>query len=131
MYISAPLRSSAAYSPAVRFLRPSGTRAQRGFGQAASTSVLGSNPIGAAVGIVSGLLQIGNMIDNMITNSGCGATCIKATNVGNQAEPLLQQNLQTYLSAPVHYQSAQTQALANFESVWQTVEAACASPSLG
>ena len=130
MYISVPLRSSAPYSPAVRFSRPPGARA-RGMGQAAAAGVLGANPIGAAVGIASGLLQIGNMIDNMITNSGCGATCIQATNVVNQAEPLLQQNLQTYLAAPVHYQSAQTQALANFASVWQAVEAACASPSLG
>jgi len=131
MYISAPLRSSAAYSPAVRFLRPSGTRAQRGFGQAASTSVLGSNPIGAAVGIASGLLQIGNMIDNLITSSGCGATCIQATNIVNQAGDLMTQNLQTYLAAPVHYQSAQTQALANFNSLWNALEAACSSPSLG
>jgi hypothetical protein len=106
-------------------LRPPGAR--RGVGQAA---LLGANPIGAAVGIAGGLLQIGNLIDNMITNSGCGATCIQATNVVNQAEPLLVKNLQTYLAAPVHYASAQAQALANFDSVWGAVEAACASPAL-
>lgn len=92
--------------------------------------ILGANPIGAAVGIVSGLLQIGNQIDNMIANSGCGAICVQASNVVNQAEPLLQQNLQAYLSLPVHYASAQAQALANFDSVWNAVNTACASPSL-
>jgi hypothetical protein len=92
--------------------------------------ILGANPIGAAVGIAGGLLQIGNLIDNMIASSGCGAICVQASNVVNQAEPLLQQNLQAYLSAPIHYASAQAQALANFNAVWNAVDTACASPSL-
>jgi hypothetical protein len=106
---------------------------RRGIGQAAaSTSILGANPIGAGVAIAGGLLQIGNMIDNMITNSGCGATCIQASNVVNQAEPLLQQNLAAYLALPQPHTTAdQSQALANFAAVWAVVNNACASPTLG
>lgn len=86
---------------------------------------------GQGVAIAGQLITLANQIDNLITNSGCGATCIQASNVVNQAEPLLLQNLQTYLAAPIHYASAQAQALANFAAVWSAVNAACASPSLG
>jgi hypothetical protein len=109
-------------------------RRTRGIGQAstASVGILGANPIGAGIAIAGELLQIGNTIDNMITNSGCGATCIQASNVVNQAEPLLAQNLAAYLALPQPHTAAdQQQALANFASVWAVVNNACASPTLG
>jgi hypothetical protein len=129
MYLSTPSRSRSGSAvparSAVRILRPPGTRARRGVGQDGLPSP------GQGVAIAGQLITLANQIDNLITNSGCGATCVQATNVVNQAEPLLQQNLSAYLSAPVHYESAQAQALANFEAVWGAVNAACASPSLG
>jgi hypothetical protein len=111
-------------------LRPPGARARRGVGQAA---LLGTaNPAGAAVGIADGLLQMGNLIDNMITNSGCGATCIQATNVVNQVGNLMLQNLQAYLATPLpHTYANQQAALANFTALWNALDTACSSPSLG
>lgn len=111
------------HSPSSTFA-PS-TQRRRGIGQDMPISP------GQGVAIAGQLITLANQIDNLITSSGCGATCLQATNVVNQAEPILQQNLAVYLAQPVHYQSSQTQALQNFESVWAAVNSACASPSLG
>jgi hypothetical protein len=40
-------------------------------------------------------------------------------------------NRDTYLSAPVHYQSLQAAALANFNNTWTALVNACSNPSLG
>jgi hypothetical protein len=56
---------------------------------------------------------------------GCGQSCIQATEAANQAEPLLQQNLQNYVNAPIRYKSLQTNALANFNVIFQNLITAC------
>jgi len=101
--------------------------------QGAAVSVAGA--VGSAVGgplggaIASSIAEIGVMLSDLF--SGCGATCTEATQYANQAEPLLLQNLQTYLSAPVHYASLQAAALANFDSTWSWLLTACGNPALG
>jgi hypothetical protein len=79
--------------------------------------------------IVASLVSIGVMLANVF--KGCGQTCIEAADLANQAEPLLLQNLQAYLAAPVHYASVQAAALANFANTWNSVTTACSNPALG
>lgn len=65
---------------------------------------------------------------------GCGNTCIAATEFANQAEPLLRQNLNTYLGLPIpRYQSQQTAALNIFDQTWAALISpnACGNPALG
>lgn len=70
-------------------------------------------PIGAAI---AGIAAIGVAIANVF--SGCGQACIAATQIDNQLEPVLLQNLQHYMGSPVHYASLQRAALNNFDIAW-------------
>ncbi len=94
-----------------------------------SLSVIGG-PVGLAAGaIIAAGVALFNVLENAF--SGCGQTCIAATTVVNQLAPILQQNLDAYMSSPVHYYSMQQQALANFDTTWQRVVAGCSDPALG
>jgi len=79
--------------------------------------------------IAAAIAGIGIALANVF--SGCGQTCVEASNLANQAEPILQQNLDTYMSAPVHYASLQAAALNNFQLTWNALQAACSNPQLG
>jgi len=79
--------------------------------------------------IAAAIAGIGVLLANVF--AGCGSTCTEAANLANNAEPLLQENLDTYMSAPVHYQSLQTAALANFNNTWNALVQACSNPALG
>lgn len=83
-------------------------------------------PVGA---VIAGIAALGVTLANLF--SGCGQTCVEATNIANQAEPILDQNLTTYLSAPVHYASLQAAALNNFQTTWNGLVSACSNPQLG
>jgi hypothetical protein len=84
-----------------------------------------AGPIGAAV---AGLVSIGLAIASQF--QGCGNTCVEATAIANQIEPILNQNLQAYLSAPVHYASMQAAALNNFDTAWNALVKACGQQAL-
>jgi hypothetical protein len=89
-----------------------------------------SGPVGAAAaGIIAAGVALFNVLESAF--SGCGQTCVAATTVVNQLEPLLQQNIDAYMSSPTHYYSMQQQALANFDTTWNRVVAGCSSPALG
>lgn len=90
-------------------------------------AVLASIPIAGP--IAAAVAGVGLLLANVF--SGCGQTCVEASNLANQAEPLLLQNLQTYLSAPVHYASLQAATLNNFALTWQALVSACSNPQLG
>jgi len=68
----------------------------------------------------------------MGVGSGCGQTCVLSTQYANQAEALLQQNIEAYFatSAPRPL-SAQTAALANFQTVWNDFVQQCNNPAVG
>lgn len=86
-----------------------------------------AGPIGAAV---AGLTAIAIAIASQF--KGCGQTCIEATTIVNNIEPILLQNLGAYLAAPVHYASLQAAAINNFNIAWNGVLAACGpSANLG
>jgi len=68
----------------------------------------------------------------LIQNSGCGPTCIQASDYANQAELLLRQNLNAYFSLPVpRAQSAQAAYLANFDAIWAQYVKLESDPALG
>lgn len=77
-------------------------------------------PIIAGVAVLVNVLGIGN---------GCGGTCTEATQVVNQAEPLLQQNLeaaeQTVAANGCLTSAEQATCVANFNTVWNQVKQQC------
>jgi hypothetical protein len=83
-------------------------------------------PVGAAI---AGLVSIGMLIANQF--GGCGQTCVEATKIADQVGALLDQMLQTYLAAPVHYKSMQTAYLTQWDAAWTALEQACGNPQLG
>jgi len=75
-----------------------------------------AGPIGAAVGAVLALLGI------LGVGSGCGQSCIAASNDANAIEVALKANLQAFLSGQID----QATALANFQALWLQLQQACA-----
>lgn len=83
-------------------------------------------PVGAAIG---GLISLGLVLANVF--SGCGQTCVEASNIANQVESqALKPMLQTYMASPVHYASMQAAYLNNFDSAWNALTQACGNPQL-
>lgn len=77
-------------------------------------------PCGAAVAIGAQLVGI---IAKMA--QGCGQSCIAASDAANQAEPLLVQNVNNYVTAPVRTRILQAQALANFDAIFGALVQKC------
>jgi hypothetical protein len=82
-------------------------------------------PVGAAIG---GLITVGQLLVSVFR--GCGETCVEATDIVNQVEPILQQNLAAYLAAPVRTASLQAAAINNFNTAWNAVVQNCNNPQL-
>src|SRR5271155_605073 len=78
--------------------------------------------------IIAGVVAVANLLVSVF--KGCGSTCTEASNIANQVEPVLQQNLSNYMSAPVHYASLQAAALNNFTTAWSALTQACGNPQL-
>jgi hypothetical protein len=99
-------------------------------GASATAAILvAMGTIGGPVGaIIAGIAGLGVAIANAF--AGCGQTCVEATSIANQVEPILDQNLQTYMSAPVHYASLQAAAVNNFNTAWSSLVSACSNPQL-
>lgn len=86
-------------------------------------------PFVALAGAVTELL--GAVASALGIGQGCGQTCITASNYANQAEPLLRQNLNTYLALPAPRTiSEQQSALSIFDQVWAGLQQVCGNPAL-
>lgn len=83
-------------------------------------------PVGAAA---AALIAVGSLIANMF--HGCGQTCVIATQDANKIGDLQNQNLNAYMSSPVHYRSLQKAALNNFDTLVAALRQACSDPQLG
>ena len=83
-------------------------------------------PVGAAI---AGLAALGMQIAEAF--GGCGQTCVQASNIANQVEPILQNNVATYLSSPVRYASMQAAAANTFNTAWAALTQNCSNPALG
>jgi hypothetical protein len=104
----------------------------------ASAAAAGASVTGVLIGsllaipvagpIAAGIAALGVALANVF--SGCGQTCVQASNIANQVGDILAQNLQTYMSAPIHYASMQAAALNNFDTAWASLVANCANPAL-
>lgn len=78
---------------------------------------------------IAGLATIGMAIANQF--HGCGQTCIQATQIANQVESYLQDNLRTYMGASPHYVSLRAGALNNVDLAIDAMRQACGDPALG
>lgn len=115
---------------------------RRGFGALSTTieSSVGQGLLTAApsTGPLAPFVALAGAISDLLASigigAGCGQTCIAASNFANEAAALLDQNIHAYFAIPASRpQSAQTAALANFETVWNALIApqACGNPQLG
>lgn len=106
-------------------------------GIATTTSILGAltpglTVLGLAVPVVgtaiAALVAVGVAVANLF--KGCGQTCIAATNIANQADAIMVQNVTAYTSSPTRYASMQVAALNTFDTTWAALQQACNNPSL-
>lgn len=136
--------SSTYYKGGIDGLR--GLRGLRGLGQtstamtAASVAASGATataailvafgaitgPVGLAIGAIVGIAPL---IVKLF--SGCGQTCTQATQYANQVEPILNQNLQAYISSPVRTVSMQQAAINNYNTAIASLKQACGQAALG
>lgn len=99
---------------------------------AAAPTILGLAATTAIPIIGAALVGITFAITKLIQNSGCGPSCIQASDYANQAEPLIRQNLNAYFALPKpRSQSAQTAALQNFDAIWAQLVKLWSDPALG
>lgn len=82
--------------------------------------------VSAAVGAAT---QFAIAIESLF--SGCGQTCVQASNIANQVAGILEQNLNSYLSYPIRTASMQAAALQTFDGAWAQLQQACGNPALG
>jgi hypothetical protein len=141
MYVrsASPLSSHGGYSRSGWAMRAPGfgqitnqTAAQiANSGLTVTTNILKAiGTIGGPVGaIIASIGQLGVLLATVF--KGCGNTCIQATQYANQVEPVLQQNLQTYISSPVRTTSMQAAAVNNYNTAIAALEQACGQAALG
>lgn len=95
------------------------------------TALFGS--IGSMVPVAGPFIAAAASVAIAIENlfAGCGQTCVQTSNAANQAEVLLKQNLNNYLSQPIHYASIQQAALIVFDHSWASLMQLCSNPQYG
>ncbi len=84
---------------------------------------------GPVTAAVAGIVAVGIALANLF--SGCGQTCVAATNLADQAGALIDQAYTHYMSSPVHYASMQAAYLNLFDGTWNALVKACSNPALG
>lgn len=90
-------------------------------GALVSGTVIGL-PAGAVLAAVGGLVALGSVIAGALhIGEGCGPTCVQATQIVNQVEPVMLDNLHSYQSG----QMDQGTALHNYDQLWTVVEQSC------
>ena len=70
------------------------------------------------VGLVIAAAAIAKALN---VGEGCGPTCIQATNIVNQAEPIFRQNVAEYESGGID----QATAVSNWTQMWSAIQQAC------
>jgi hypothetical protein len=113
----------------------------RGFGAVSGkqeVSAVGGALVNAGqyLGPAAPFVQIAGLITEFLgqmgVGSGCGQSCVLATQYANQMESLLMQNITAYFSiAAPRPLSAQRAALANFDTLWADFSQQASNPALG
>lgn len=88
-----------------------------------------SGPAAPFVAAAGALLELISACSSLY--SGCGVTCVEATNIVNQVEPYLIQNNQLYFTNPNRTACDQQAALNTFDTIWNGVVQGCSAPGLG
>jgi len=87
------------------------------------------SPAAPFLEIAAGVTALAGAIASM---TGCGGTCIEATNFANQAAQAAQQILVTYYAIPApRTASQQAGALQAIQQIMQQMQQACSNPALG
>ena len=95
---------------------------------AASTLASVAAFTGPAAPFVLAAAAIAGLLAALGVGAGCGQACIQATNLVNQAEPVLLKNIQNYFALPApRAASVQAAALSCFDQIWQSVQTGCAA----
>jgi hypothetical protein len=116
-------------------LAASGASAVLGSIAASGGSVLGLTgaALSAAVPIIgAGLAAATMLVQYLVANSGCGQTCIVTSEWANKAADALQQVMDGYFALPApRTKTQQAVAVANFQTIWDQLRAACGQPGTG
>jgi hypothetical protein len=116
-------------------LAASGATAVLGSIAASGGTVLGLTGavLSAAVPIVGAALSAATMlVQYLVANSGCGITCVETSEWANKAAAALQQVMDGYFANPApRTESQKALAVANFQTIWQQLVAACGQPGTG
>lgn len=84
----------------------------------------------AATGIGLALVGVGIALQLIFSRRGPQQK-VETTAIVNQAEPVLRDNLNLYLSSPIRSKKMQAAALSNFDTTWAHVVALCNTPNEG
>lgn len=128
-----------AVSPAITFPLQVGPFGElRGLGTTApSTATIAEDSTAAALAtaaavtpppanaILAAAAGVAKLLATLGIGSGCGQTCIQATNIVNQAEPSFLANLQQYENGQITQEQAQT----TYNNLWQAMVVACSAIS--
>lgn len=79
--------------------------------------------------IAAGIMEVGSLITGLFDTSLTGKQKIATTQIVNQLEPYLQQNVAAYMAAPTV--ANQQAALANFNQAWAGLVQACGQSQYG
>lgn len=108
---------------------PTSTKIETSVGAALLTAAPFAGPAApflAVAGLAADLLAV------LGVGSGCGQSCVLSSKYADQANQILQQNLDTYMALPIPRDpQAQVAALRIFDAIWGDLQQACSNPALG
>jgi hypothetical protein len=108
-----------------------------------ATAILGHMTAGGVTGILgitsaavpvigAGLMAATLVIQYLVTNSGCGQTCVVTSAWANQAAEALQKVMDAYFALPAPRTEAQKAvAVGAFKAIWSTLQQQCGQPGTG
>lgn len=119
--LAAPVLTGALAAHAASTAAATGSSAAiLGMAPALAVPIIGAAIVGITIAIVA------------ILRSGCGQACIVTSQWANQAEKLLEQNIQAYFALPApRTESQRNAALNNFEVVWARLQQLCGQQGTG
>lgn len=103
------------------------------FGGSLSTVAAAAPFTGPAAPFIELGVAVAGLIGTLIHNSGCGQTCVFASNEANQIQAALIKNLGLWQALPNNqkYVSVQQAAVANADSLINALFQYCSNPQLG
>lgn len=108
---------------------PTSTKVETAVGTSLLTAAAVPSPASPFLAIAGGISEL---VGALGIGSGCGQTCITASDYANRTADLGQQNLNVYMALPTpRPKSLQQEALANFDAIWNALVQQCGNPALG